>query len=240
MRLRLAAVLAFAVTACTEIVEVPAPAEAGGDGSGGSAGQAGGGGGWQPADGNGGTAGAGEGGGGGAGGGIVDDRVACAEGRCDCARDCCGSTFTEPSELSPDRGWLCPPGYVDADSCDPATCTCDRAEMFSCVVGGCCRGDLSVGPNCVDGTWECPSGTDPWPACLTTTPCTCADLRVAPGDSCDEEGNLRCELTEETLDGSCDFIACSSCDGFAGPVEWNGCTCACDPAGGPVWCGSAE
>ena len=73
---------------------------------------------------------------------------------------------------------------------------------------------------------------------MATTECTCEDLASLPGDTCDDAGNMRRLLTEDRLGRGCNQVACQTCDGFEGPVEWNGCVCACDA--GNVVCSSGS
>lgn len=227
MGIRCIALLAvcFAAIACTEVVEVPVYLDrpAGVAGSGGDA---------QPG-GSGGTVAEGGSGGIGAGGsgGAIAEPVLCTERACRCTQDCCSWIETIDSESIGNDEWVCPAGYVEWETCDPSMCACDVAEKKHCVSGGCCRGDVIVDSLCTPYGWVCDGGTQDFDECPSVE-CSCDERRYYPGDTCDERGNMRCEIPVEEFEGLCNLVVCQTCEGFEGPVAWDGCTCVCEEVTG--------
>ena len=101
-------------------------------------------------------------------------------------------------------------------------------------VEDCCAYDVLYDAVCIDGEWRC-SGDHPYTTaeCFDLAPeCTCEDMPRWPADVCDASGEMRCNLTEEVAADWCDQMrVCTTCNGFDGPVEIDGCRCHCTEGG---------
>ena len=108
-----------------------------------------------------------------------------------------------------------------ASACDDDGGCPELEEELDCVDW--CSG-MMTGAVCRDGEWVCSDDCHP---CLL----------LHPGEVCAGD-RVICDPPAEAL-SECPELLCRSCEGWAGPLEANGCTCACDGAAGQVLCVTA-
>ena len=159
----------------------------------------------------------------------------CLADYCSCVPDCCSPQGDRIHSFFDDEewAWFCPEGTTDVAGCTPETCACDQATQFYCVTACCAKHDDALYEAvCVDGEWACPAkATQPYSECLEVV-CPCEYYAVLPGDRCDPEGQMYCEMAPDALEWACGagsgLPTCQTCSGFdPGMTTPEDCRCEC-------------